>query len=41
LNPKYIGVLFNDPAGPVVLVTAAVMQIIGSAILWKIIHFEV
>src|SRR5437773_6427074 len=41
LNPKYIGVLFTDPLGPIVLVTAAVMQIIGSAILWKIIHFEV
>jgi tight adherence protein B len=41
LNPKYVGVLFTDPKGPIVLVTAAVMQIIGSAILWKIIHFEV
>jgi tight adherence protein B len=41
LNPKYVGVLFTDPMGPVVLVTAAVMQLIGSAILWKIIHFEV
>jgi tight adherence protein B len=41
LNPKYVGVLFTDPLGPVVLVTAAVMQFIGSAILWKIIHFEV
>jgi tight adherence protein B len=41
LNPKYIGVLFTDPKGPVVLLTAGVMQLIGSAILWKIIHFEV
>jgi len=41
LNPKYIGVLFTDPQGPYVLVTAGVMQLIGSAILWKIIHFEV
>ena len=41
LNPKYIGVLFTDPKGPVVLIIAAVMQLIGSAILWKIIHFEV
>jgi tight adherence protein B len=41
LNPKYMGVLFTDPKGPIVLVTAGVMQIIGSAILWKIIHFEV
>src|SRR5438876_6587443 len=41
LNPKYIGVLFTDPLGPIVLVTAAVMQAIGSVSLWKIVHFEV
>jgi tight adherence protein B len=41
LNPKYVGVLFTDPLGPITLIVAAVMQIIGSAILWKIIHFEV
>jgi len=41
LNPKYVGVLFTDPQGPIVLVVAAIMQVIGSAILWKIIHFEV
>ena len=41
LNPKYVGVLFTDPMGPVILATAAIMQLIGSAILWKIIHFEV
>jgi tight adherence protein B len=41
MNPKYVGVLFTDPMGPVVLAIAAIMQIIGSAILWKIIHFEV
>jgi tight adherence protein B len=41
LNPHYIGVLFTDPKGPIVLITALVMQVIGSAILWKIIHFEV
>jgi tight adherence protein B len=41
LNPKYVAVLFTDPSGPMVLVAAAVMQLVGSAILWKIIHFEV
>jgi len=41
LNPRYIGVLFTDPVGPIVLATAAGMQLVGSAILWKIIHFEV
>jgi tight adherence protein B len=41
LNPHYVGILFTDPKGPIMLGTAAVMQAIGSAILWKIIHFEV
>ena len=41
LNPSYIGVLFTDPWGPIALIVAATMQVIGSAILWKIIHFEV
>jgi len=41
LNPHYVGVLFTDPLGPVMLAVAALMQVIGSAILWKIIHFEV
>jgi tight adherence protein B len=41
MNPAYMRVLFNDPWGPMVLVTAAVFQIVGSAILWKIIHIEV
>jgi tight adherence protein B len=41
LNPRYMGVLFSDPLGPIVLITAAIMQVVGSAILWKIIHFEV
>jgi len=41
LNPHYVGILFTDPTGPYVLITAALMQVMGSAILWKIIHFEV
>ena len=41
VNPDYIGVLFTDPAGPYILVAAAIMQVIGSAILWKIVHIEV
>jgi tight adherence protein B len=41
LNPTYVGVLFTDPKGPIVLAIAVIMQVIGSAILWKIIHFEV
>ncbi len=41
LNPKYMGVLFTDPVGPTILGVAATMQVIGSAILWKVIHIEV
>ena len=41
INPHYIHILFDDPAGPMVLAVAVTMQLIGSALLWKIIHFEV
>jgi tight adherence protein B len=41
INPHYIRVLFTDPVGPEVLAVAATLQIIGSALIWKIIHFEV
>jgi tight adherence protein B len=41
INPHYMHILFDDPAGPMVLAVAVTMQLIGSALLWKIIHFEV
>jgi tight adherence protein B len=41
LNPRYIGVLFTDPKGPTVLAIAGILQVIGSIMLWKIIHIEV
>lgn len=41
LNPSYMKLLFTDPKGPIVLLTAGTLQIIGSAVIWKIIHFEV
>lgn len=41
INPHYIQILFDDPVGPMVLAVAVAMQLIGSALLWKIIHFEV
>src|SRR6516225_6594425 len=41
MNPHYVGILFTDPVGPYILIAAAFFQILGSAILWKIIHFEV
>jgi tight adherence protein B len=41
LNPRYIRVLFTDPQGPTVLAIAGTLQVIGSIVLWKIIHIEV
>jgi tight adherence protein B len=41
INPHYVHILFDDPLGPMVLSVAVGMQLIGSALLWKIIHFEV
>jgi tight adherence protein B len=41
VNPEYIKPLFNDPWGPYVLVAGATMQIIGSAMLWKIVRIDV
>ncbi|HXW54815.1 MAG TPA: type II secretion system F family protein [Candidatus Cybelea sp.] len=41
LNPHYEGMLFADPAGTTVLMIAAGLQILGSIILWKIVHIDV
>ena len=41
VNPAYVRVLFNDPFGPPALVVAALMQLIGSAWIWRIVHIEV
>jgi tight adherence protein B len=41
INPDYTKVLFKDPLGPPILAGAAILQVIGSIILWKIIHIEV
>jgi len=41
LNPGYVDVLFTDPLGPKILAGAALLQIIGSVILWKIVHIDV
>jgi tight adherence protein B len=41
LNPTYMSILYEDPKGPVILTVAAAMQLIGSVMLWKIIHIEV
>jgi tight adherence protein B len=41
LNPTYMQVLFQDPRGPLILSVAAIMQVFGSLLIWKIIHIEV
>jgi tight adherence protein B len=41
LNPTYMKVMFEDPRGPVILTVAGAMQIVGSLLLWRIIHIEV
>lgn len=41
LNPDYVNLLFDDPWGPIMLGVAASLQVIGSALLWKIVNIEV
>lgn len=41
VNPGYVDLLFTDPWGPYMLAFAAVLQVIGSVLLWKIVHIEV
>jgi len=41
VSPDYIKVMFVDPFGPPILAGAAILQVIGSFFLWKIIHIEV
>jgi tight adherence protein B len=41
LNPEYMQTLTFDPAGPTILAIAGTLQVIGSAILWRIIHIDV
>lgn len=41
LNPDYVKPLFTDPWGHWMMIIAAVLQVIGSVILWKIVHIEV
>jgi tight adherence protein B len=41
VNPTYLPVLYHDRIGPLILWGAAIWQIIGTALLWKIINIEV
>jgi tight adherence protein B len=41
LNPDYVMLLFNDSLGHKMLGVACTLQVIGSIVLWKIVHIEV
>jgi tight adherence protein B len=41
VNPAYVQVLFRDPVGPIILGIAALLQVIGSIFIWRIVHIEV
>jgi tight adherence protein B len=41
MNPQYEGLLFTDPLGPYMLGLAAGLQMVGAALLWKIVNIEV
>ncbi|HEV2523262.1 MAG TPA: type II secretion system F family protein [Candidatus Acidoferrales bacterium] len=41
VNPSYLPVLYHDRIGPLILWGAAIWQLIGSALLWRIIHIEI
>jgi tight adherence protein B len=41
VNPSYMHPLFHDPWGPIILGVAALLQVIGSIMLWKIVNIEV
>ncbi len=41
MNPDYEGLLFTDPLGPYILGLAAGLQVLGAALLWKIVNIEV
>jgi tight adherence protein B len=41
ISHEYMSVLFTDPLGPKILAIAAILQVIGSVILWRIMQIEV
>jgi tight adherence protein B len=41
VNPEYIRPLFEDPLGTYMLWGACALQVLGSLILWKIVHIEI
>ncbi|HXJ95130.1 MAG TPA: type II secretion system F family protein [Terriglobia bacterium] len=41
MNPDYVNLLFTDPWGSYMLGGAAIMQVIGALVLWKIVNIAV
>jgi tight adherence protein B len=41
VNPHYMQGMYRDSIGPLILWGAAIWQVIGSALLWKIVRIEV
>jgi tight adherence protein B len=41
INPDYVNLLFTDPWGSYMLGGAAIMQVIGALLLWKIVNIAV
>jgi tight adherence protein B len=41
VNPHYMTTLYDDPLGPPILWGAAIWQVIGAFLLWKIVSIEV
>jgi tight adherence protein B len=41
MNPTYMKPLFNESLGHWLLLIAGVLQVVGSILLWKIVHIEV
>lgn len=41
LNPQYVNILFTDPIGPMILIGAGCLQLIGAILLWRIVQIQV
>jgi len=41
VNPDYVNLLFTDPIGPYLLGAAALLQVVGSVVLWKVVNIQV
>jgi len=41
VNPEYVNVLFTDPIGHFMLGGAALLQLVGSFVLWRVVNIQV